>query len=229
MRSDIYSLGCSFYFMLTGRPPFPDGTVLQKLLQHQGDHPPDPRSIRPELPPEVTWILARLLAKNPAQRFQQPSELTAQLADLGDKLGVHLSSSRTVLPRPHIDSPLARLQHHLPWAVPVAVLLLVVFAIDYFDSSQVSEPPVAVAPVERATAPAVAKSATPAPTAKDAQAKSAAVPAAATPTKAADPPAAPVAPPSVDTNAPPDSIAAPPEGAADPAALQNACANCRGA
>jgi eukaryotic-like serine/threonine-protein kinase len=36
VRSDLYSLGCTFYFMLAGRPPFPEGTVLQKLLQHQG-------------------------------------------------------------------------------------------------------------------------------------------------------------------------------------------------
>jgi serine/threonine-protein kinase len=62
VRSDLYSLGCSFFFMLTGRPPFPDGTVLQKLLQHQGDSPPDPREFRPELPAEVTNILAGLLA-----------------------------------------------------------------------------------------------------------------------------------------------------------------------
>ena len=67
VRSDLYSLGCTFFYMLTGRPPFPEGTVLQKLLQHQADHPPDPRTLRPELPVEVTWILARLLAKNPAQ------------------------------------------------------------------------------------------------------------------------------------------------------------------
>lgn len=40
VRSDLYSLGCSFFYMLTGRPPFPEGTVLQKLLQHQADVPP---------------------------------------------------------------------------------------------------------------------------------------------------------------------------------------------
>ena len=46
VRSDMYSLGCTFFFMLTGRPPYPEGTVLQKLLQHQGDPPPDVRQIR---------------------------------------------------------------------------------------------------------------------------------------------------------------------------------------
>jgi serine/threonine protein kinase len=50
VRSDLYSLGCTVYFMLTAEPPFPEGTVLQKLLQHQGDKPPDPQAIRPELP-----------------------------------------------------------------------------------------------------------------------------------------------------------------------------------
>ena len=40
-RSDIYSLGCTMYHMLTGRPPYPEGTALQKLLDHQGKSPPD--------------------------------------------------------------------------------------------------------------------------------------------------------------------------------------------
>ena len=65
VRSDLYSLGCSFYFMLTGRPPFPEGTVLQKLLQHQAEDPVDPRQFRPDLPSEIGAILAKMLAKNP--------------------------------------------------------------------------------------------------------------------------------------------------------------------
>ncbi|MBI3838145.1 MAG: protein kinase [Planctomycetia bacterium] len=134
VRSDLYSLGCSFFYMLTGRPPFPDGTVLQKLLQHQADHPPDPRAARPELPIEVTQILARLLAKNPLQRYQQPGELSEELAALGEKLGMQLSSSRTawVPPRPN---PIARWQHHLPWIVPIGALCLIVLGLDFYWSS----------------------------------------------------------------------------------------------
>ena len=135
VRSDLYSLGCSFFYMLTGRPPFPDGTVLQKLLQHQADHPPDPRTVRPELPVEVTWILARLLAKNPAQRFQHPSELTTQLTALGNKLGLQLSSARTAWTRPRPQSPIARWKRHVPWVVPLAALFLIVLALDYASSA----------------------------------------------------------------------------------------------
>jgi len=131
VRSDLYSLGCSFFYMLTGRPPFPDGTVLQKLLQHQADHPPDPRIARPELPVEVTQILTKLLAKNPLQRYQQAGELSDELAALGEKMGMQLSSSRTawVAPRPH---PIARWRHHLPWIVPLGALCLIVLGLDAY-------------------------------------------------------------------------------------------------
>ena len=135
VRSDLYSLGCSFYFMLTGRPPFPEGTVLQKLLQHQGDDPPDPRNFRPDLPAEVTTILTRLLAKNPARRYQNPTELIAELSAVGERAGLP-STAFTVNYRPLVrHSPLARFHKHLPWAIPLAALVLIVLALDYVWSA----------------------------------------------------------------------------------------------
>ncbi len=136
VRSDLYSLGCSFFYMLTGRPPFPDGTVLQKLLQHQADTPPDARAMRPELPSEVAQILGRLLAKNPTHRYQQPAELIDDLSKVGDSLGMQLSSSRAHWAPSRTMSPLGRWQRHMPWAVPLAVLFLTVITLDFYWSSE---------------------------------------------------------------------------------------------
>src|SRR5437867_3318679 len=49
-RSDLYSLGCTFYYLLTGQPPFPGGTWSEKLLRHQFDAPPPVTKLRPEVP-----------------------------------------------------------------------------------------------------------------------------------------------------------------------------------
>ena len=70
IRSDIYSLGCTLFFMLAGRPPFPEGTVLQKLLAHQSDPPPDVRQLRPDVPEMVAAVLATMLAKRPKTAFR---------------------------------------------------------------------------------------------------------------------------------------------------------------
>ena len=149
VRSDMYSLGCSFFYMLTGRPPFPDGTVLQKLLQHQADHPPDPRGIRPELPPEVARILTRLLSKNPAHRYQKPAELSNELVALGDKLGIQLNSSRSHWEPARSLGPANAWQRHLPWAVPLAALFLTVLGLDFYWSAEPA------AAVRRASLPPV--------------------------------------------------------------------------
>jgi serine/threonine-protein kinase len=79
IRSDLYSLGCTFYFLLTGQVPFPGGNALDKLIRHTTDQPLPVSSFRKDVPQPVVEILDRMLAKHPDDRFQTPAELVAAL------------------------------------------------------------------------------------------------------------------------------------------------------
>lgn len=79
IRGDIYSLGCTFYYLLTGQPPFPDGTLMQKILKHQQAEPPAVDTFRGDVPPGVLALLERILAKAPEDRFQTPAALALAL------------------------------------------------------------------------------------------------------------------------------------------------------
>src|ERR1700719_3572450 len=75
IRADLYSLGCTFYYLLTGRVPFPSGTLLQKLNKHQNQEAPAVQAIRPDVPPSVAVVIRKLLAKKPEDRYQTPAEV----------------------------------------------------------------------------------------------------------------------------------------------------------
>jgi serine/threonine protein kinase/Leucine-rich repeat (LRR) protein len=78
-RADLYSLGCTLFFLLTGRPPFPEDTAVKTILAHIEKEAPPVQELRPEVPAELSAVVARLLAKDPAQRFQTPVELAQAL------------------------------------------------------------------------------------------------------------------------------------------------------
>jgi serine/threonine protein kinase len=80
IRADIYSLGATFYYCLTGRTPFTDGTVAQKLIWHQTRQPKAIKQTRPEVPDELAALVERMMAKDPAQRPQAPLEVAEALA-----------------------------------------------------------------------------------------------------------------------------------------------------
>jgi serine/threonine-protein kinase len=88
IRSDIYSLGCTMYHMLTGQAPYPEGTALQKLLDHQGKSPPDPRQLNAGVPPELSAILRKMMANSPEHRYAVPGLLLNDLIQMAARLGL---------------------------------------------------------------------------------------------------------------------------------------------
>ncbi len=93
-RADIYGLGCTMYFLLTGHPPFPDGTLPQRLMAHQRQQPSPIAKDRPDAPTDLVAICMKMMAKKPADRYQSMTEvaevLRCWLADnsQGSQVGV---------------------------------------------------------------------------------------------------------------------------------------------
>ena len=140
IRSDIYSLGCTLFFMLTGRSPFPEGTVLQKLLAHQSEPPPDVRELRPDVPDMLAGVLATMLAKRPEERFQTPIDLSAALMGCIEQLG--LTPPAVVLPAyMGTWTPASQTwRRHAPWLIPAVLLLASVLVLAIVWHRETSTP-----------------------------------------------------------------------------------------
>jgi serine/threonine protein kinase len=81
IRADIYALGATLYFLLAGHPPFPTGTVSQKLLWHRTKEPTAIRAIRPEVPDGLAMVVTKLMMKDPKVRYQTPAQVVDALAE----------------------------------------------------------------------------------------------------------------------------------------------------
>jgi WD40 repeat protein len=116
IRADLYALGCTFYFLLAGRVPFPGGTLVQKLDRQRWETPPSVDQLRRDVPPAVAAVVRRLMAKHPDDRYRTPGELAAALEQL----------ARTgVLPATYQPGPLREvrtLRGHAGAVVAVAFL-----------------------------------------------------------------------------------------------------------
>ncbi|GAB2654369.1 Stk1 family PASTA domain-containing Ser/Thr kinase [Gordonia jinhuaensis] len=78
-RSDVYSMGCVLFELLTGQPPFTGDSPLAVAYQHVREDPPLPSSVVPEIGPELDSITLKAMAKNPANRYQSAADMRADL------------------------------------------------------------------------------------------------------------------------------------------------------
>ncbi len=143
-RADIYALGGTLFYTLTGQPPYPHGSIAQKIAQHQSATPPDPRTRRADCPPELARLCLLMLQKAPEARIQSAGEVAERLRaslDLGrqgeqaanetdfdwSRLGVNETIQDTAVVRPRSRAAgKRRRRNQIPWWmwVSMAGLLL---------------------------------------------------------------------------------------------------------
>jgi serine/threonine-protein kinase len=149
IRADLYSLGCTLYFILSGRVPFPGGSsLMEKLMKHQTEDPVPLRSVRPDIPEPVAAIVHKLMQRRPEDRYQKPEEVAAALEPFAFAAGGDTSAtvdaagmksqpvldltatpSRTASATPSVGSSLASGRRRMDLWIGAAAALVMVGAV----------------------------------------------------------------------------------------------------
>ncbi|MBI1831127.1 MAG: protein kinase [Planctomycetes bacterium] len=105
IRADIYSLGCTLYYLLTGRTPFPSGSVTQKVMAHVDRTPQPIQQVRPDVPAELARIIEKMMAKSPADRYQTPAEAAQALLAFSRNSGAGETMAKPSAPTMKLAAP----------------------------------------------------------------------------------------------------------------------------
>src|SRR5262245_1071078 len=94
-RADLYSLGCTLYYLLTGAVPFPGGQTLEKLDRHCWDRSIPVTALRPDVPGAVGRVVTKLMARRPEDRYQSAADAAADLLDFNTPSAVLCAAAAT--------------------------------------------------------------------------------------------------------------------------------------
>lgn len=132
VRSDVYSLGCTLYHALTGEPPYPEGTVLQRLLDHQDKPPPDPALKNRRVPPALSAVVRKMMAYDPRKRYPTAEDLLRDLLVVAHALGLRGVTSEAALPP---TWPLLARRSRIQtwgWSIAAATLIATVLVLNIY-------------------------------------------------------------------------------------------------
>lgn len=139
VRSDIYSLGCTMYHMLTGEPPYPKGTMFQKVMNHHGPTPPDACLKNPRVSVQLSRVIQKMMAANPDERYANADALIHDLVQIGENLGLAPTYPEAVV----WTTPLFKARNPYwdgsrTWMAVALVLLLLVYLVDRLQPNNAS-------------------------------------------------------------------------------------------
>jgi len=129
IRSDIYSLGCTVYHMLTGSPPYPTGTMFEKVMNHHRPTPPNPTDRNRLVTPQLARIVQKMMAANPEERYETPDGLIDDLVVIATNMGLQPTvPDAKVWQLPLRDRYSSRWNGVRTWSTVALILIVVVLA-----------------------------------------------------------------------------------------------------
>jgi serine/threonine-protein kinase len=163
IRADIYSLGCTLYHMLTGEPPFPQGGMIQKVVDHHRDNPPDPTQRNPRVSAGLSRVIRKMMASNPDERYATPDHLIHDLALVAHSLGLRqLHPDHLIWTVPQYDGRSVFWEQNRGWLLTVAMLIIIALGINQVPweaftnapaAHSVANPPAPARPADEPLAP----------------------------------------------------------------------------